>query len=74
MLYLVCENVSIIGYTDSDYVGYSNIRKPTSRYIVQFMAGASHILEMSSPRVYCLAKVEYVVTSEACKEVYGFPN
>ena len=33
-------NVSIIGYTDSDYASCSDNRKSTSEYIFQFMGGA----------------------------------
>ena len=33
-------NVSIVGYTNSDYVGCSDNRKSTSGYIFQFMGGA----------------------------------
>ena len=62
-------DVSIIGYTDSDYGGCADSRKSTSGYIFQIMGSAI----AWRPRLQdCVAlsttEAEYVAASEACKE------
>ena len=73
MLYLVCENVSIIGYTNSDYACCSDVRNTISRYIFQFIGG---VISWRSCHQECTAlsttKAKYVVASEARKEAVAF--
>ena len=62
-------NVSIIGYTDSDYAGCSDNRKSTSGYIFQFMGGAiSWRSRLQKCTALSTTEAEYVAASEACKE------
>ena len=62
-------NVSIIGYTDSDYAGCSDSRKSTSGYIFQFMGGAiSWRSRLQKCTALSTTEAEYVAASEACKE------
>ena len=62
-------DVSIIGYTDSDYGGCADSRKSTSGYIFQIMGG---VIAWRSRLQDCVAlsttEAEYVAASEACKE------
>ena len=67
-------NVSVIGYTNSDYVGCFDSRKSTSRYIFQFIGGAiswrSHLQECIalSTQQSMLHLVRHV------RKLSGFPN
>ncbi|MCO5593026.1 hypothetical protein L7F22_047031 [Adiantum nelumboides] len=63
------QNLSVRGYTDSDYAGDLNKRRSTSGYVFTLAGGA---ISWRSLLQDCImqstTKVEYVVANEACKE------
>ena len=65
----LCLDVSIIQCTNSNYVGSSNSRKATSRYIFQFMGGAiSWRSRLQECTTLTTTKSKYVASTEAFKE------
>ena len=60
----------VLGYTDADYAGNMDKRRSTSGYVFIFAGG---VVSWQSCLQNCMSmsttKAEYIVASEACKEV-----
>ncbi|MCO5568252.1 hypothetical protein L7F22_021949 [Adiantum nelumboides] len=63
------QELSVMGYTDSDYVGDLDNRRSTSRYVFTMARGAvSWRSRLQTCVTQSTTKAEYVAVSEACKE------
>ncbi|MCO5599310.1 hypothetical protein L7F22_053411 [Adiantum nelumboides] len=62
-------SLSVVGYTDADYVGYLDKWRSTSGYLYTFAGGAiSWLSRLQSCVTLSTTEAEYDAASEACKE------
>ncbi|MCO5551072.1 hypothetical protein L7F22_004569 [Adiantum nelumboides] len=63
------QELSVMGYTDSDYAGDLDNRRSTSRYVFTMARGAvSWRSRLQTCVTQSTTKAEYVAASEVCKE------
>ncbi|MCO5588484.1 hypothetical protein L7F22_042441 [Adiantum nelumboides] len=63
------QELSVMGYTDSDYAGDLDNRRSTSRYVFTMTGGAvSWRSRLQTCVTQSTTEVEFIAVSEACKE------